>query len=659
MGVFATAFPLGASLVCSYAKKILKNNFEINLFKFPEKLSVALTNDSPALLGLSNYSWNLDLSYKLCTWAKHRNPNLVVVFGGPNYPLSTHEKELFLKHFPNIDFYIQNDGEIAFVELVKRLVDYNFNARLLKRDEQIVTNCAYIGENKFVESPISINNDLDSIPSPYLSGLMDEYFELPLIPIIETTRGCPFRCIYCADGAMSKSKIRRYNQERVRSEIDYISKRIKGVNTLMISDLNFGMYKEDILTAKYIKSIQEQTMWPVSIGTAAGKRNPQILHKVARLLGASWRPGASIQTSDKEVLKNIKRTNLDDAAFQDIINLGNALGAHSYADIILGLPGDSKEKHFASIRYCIDRGVNRINIYQAILLNGIEMSGKEIRNKYDIKTGFRVRPGCIGLYKFGDKVIKAAEIEEIIIATKNMSFDDYLSCRVMDLVVEIFINSSLYEEVFTALRTINVSTYEIILCLYTRDIMYTPTMKRKFDSFKILSNQNLYSTRAEAEQFVLQPDVIRKHISGELGTNELLDHAVMLYFELEDISKVLLNVVRFYLEANNLWSDKINEYLDQLIKFTICRKKDFRNFDEEIIQQFDYDFTEIEKLNFNVNPQDIEQTHGKVNIKFFHSQIQKTIIRNDINLFSKSSGGSGRLLQAGNMKKMNRLFAKI
>lgn len=43
--------------------------------------------------------------------------------------------------------------------------------------------------------------DLATLPSPYLMGLMDKFFDEKLCPLIHTTRGCPFKCAFCAEGA--------------------------------------------------------------------------------------------------------------------------------------------------------------------------------------------------------------------------------------------------------------------------------------------------------------------------------------------------------------------------------------------------------------------------------------------------------------------------
>ena len=43
--------------------------------------------------------------------------------------------------------------------------------------------------------------DLDEIPSPYLNGMMDKFFDGKLTPFLETNRGCPFTCSFCHTGS--------------------------------------------------------------------------------------------------------------------------------------------------------------------------------------------------------------------------------------------------------------------------------------------------------------------------------------------------------------------------------------------------------------------------------------------------------------------------
>ena len=64
-GTMALTFPLGASYVASYAKKILGDKYDFKLFKYQDRLHKAFLEESPLVLGLSNYCWNIELGYKL------------------------------------------------------------------------------------------------------------------------------------------------------------------------------------------------------------------------------------------------------------------------------------------------------------------------------------------------------------------------------------------------------------------------------------------------------------------------------------------------------------------------------------------------------------------------------------------------------------------
>ena len=98
-GTMALTFPLGASYVASYAKKILGEKFDFKLFKYQDRLHQAILNDSPFVLGISNYCWNIELGYTLIKWAKNLNPNLIAIMGGPNFPTETDDKIEFLRFF--------------------------------------------------------------------------------------------------------------------------------------------------------------------------------------------------------------------------------------------------------------------------------------------------------------------------------------------------------------------------------------------------------------------------------------------------------------------------------------------------------------------------------------------------------------------------------
>ena len=542
-GIGAPTFPLGLSFVASYAVKELgTDDFTFRLFKFPAQLEEALRTDPPDMLCLSNYSWNFELVYKLGSLAKRHHPGLILVVGGPNFPIEADEKLAFLNRRSAIDFYIELEGEMGFVELIKKLSDVQFNAERFKGQGELIRNCSYLSEGRLVAGPASRIDDINIIPSPYLTGLLDPFFDLPLVPMVETTRGCPFTCAFCADGIAIKSRVKRYDTARTREELTYIAERVKNCDEIIMTDLNFGMYNEDTTTCRYIAEIQEKYHWPTLVKASAGKNRTEKVIEAAAILKGTWMIGAAIQSTDPEVLKAIRRSNISSETFEKFIEFGNSLSrdATTYSEIILAMPGDSKEKHYTSLRFGVDNKVNSMRMYQAMLLVGTEMASQKCRQDYGLITRFRTIPGCVGMYRFFGEDHPVAEIEEIIVGNNTMPVEDYLECRVMNLFVETFYNNALFEEVFNLLWTMNVSAFDFLLYIKDRRQLYTPRIQQIIEGFVYLTGKDLYLTREEAEQVVLTPEVIGRYVGGELGINELLVHKALLYMEMEDISALLI-----------------------------------------------------------------------------------------------------------------------
>lgn len=659
LGIHASTFPLGTAFVASYAKKTIGDHFEIRLFKFPNDLCKALGENKPDVLAFSNYSWNLELGYRISILAKKKYPNLVVIFGGPNFPIDRAEKIEFFQSRPAIDFHIQNEGEVAFANLVRKIYEYEFDAPALKKNREILSNCNYLIGSELVEGPVDRIADLNMIPSPYLDGLLDEFFKYPLAPMVETTRGCPFRCAFCADGLISKSRIFKFTDDRVQKELNYIADRIKKVDELIITDLNFGMYDDDVETARAIAELQKERGWPVIVSGSAGKNRPEKVIETISILGGSWKVGSAIQSSDPEVLKNIKRNNISLDAYKRFLDFGNGVSedATTYTEVILALPGDTKQKHFQSLRYGIENGATSLRMYQAILLSGTDMATQQTRQAYRLKSKFRVIPGGFGAYQFDREFFHVAEIEEIIVATKDMSFDDYVSCRKMNLLIETYLNNALFEEMFAPLNAMGISAFDCLIYLHEHEPMFTPKMREIIESFTFATKFSVYDSYQQAVAYVMQPGIIQKYISGELGANEILVSRAKLYLELEDLVSVLTQAVIELLRERKLFSGQLEDFFRQTSKFILCRKQNFYHCDKMIEADFDYDFDNLSRAKFNTDPRKIQKSLEPIRFKFFHNPAQIKHIENSLNLYANTPSGIGRLIQRSNLKKMYRHFA--
>jgi len=660
-GTMALTFPLGASYVVSYAKKILGKKFDFKLFKYQDRLHEAILNEPPQILGLSNYCWNIELGYTLIEWAKNINPNLIVIIGGPNFPTTPDEKIKFLKSRPLVDFNIESEGELGFVKMIQKLEEHNFNVKSLKQTQESVVNCSYLYNDKLIEAKIERIKDVNEIPSPYLTGTLDEFFKLPLIPMVETTRGCPFACTFCADGLTFKNKVYSYDTKRVEKELNYIYEKVKSNEFLMdelrFSDLNFGMYKQDEDTAQYIANLQSKYNWPKLIRASLGKNRADRIMKVASTLKGTLVMGAAQQSSDEEVLENIKRSNISAKAYGDLLSFMNRTNknAKTFTEFILGIPGDTQEKHFKSLKHGVDNKVNTIRMFQAILLAGTEMASPETRKKFKLSTKYRVITGAVGKYQFGNKNIPICEIEEIIVGNNGMSFDDYVSCRVMDLIIETFHNNALFEEFFLGLEKLGIPEFDCLLYIFEHQELFSQKIKEIMTSFVKATKIGLYDTYEEAKKESIKPGRFEQHLSGEVGSLELVEHKGKLYYLLEDLVNVLVNVAKKFMKEKGLLTENNTDYFEQLGSYILCAKSNIIDTDLEIVKKFNYNWSSIGKLNFNVDPGQRKRSEKEISYRFFHNTDQKKQIINALKIHPDHPNGAPMIYQQ-NLKTLYRNF---
>jgi len=119
-GSYATnliPYPIASikSYLLHYSK--FPKKYIVKIFKRPDKFIDSYLKNKPTIIGLSNYVWNLELSYEIAKEIKSRNPATLIVFGGPNFPLDDESREEWLKKHPAVDVYIIGEAEEPFTKI--------------------------------------------------------------------------------------------------------------------------------------------------------------------------------------------------------------------------------------------------------------------------------------------------------------------------------------------------------------------------------------------------------------------------------------------------------------------------------------------------------------------------------------------------------------
>ena len=466
-------FPLSIGLVAEFIKANIKSPLEISLFKKPSELTKYLEKNDPDIVMLGNYMWIEKLNLFFLKKIKKKNKRILTVMGGPNLSLDNKKNENFLKENTHVDLIIEGDAEIVAKNIVESFIANNQDIDKVINSKIPNTIAIEKKSGKLIfgekeDSRIGVGDiKLEHIPSPYLSGAMDVFFEDGAIPLLESNRGCPYSCSFCQQGTNYFSRIRYYDESRVKNELIYIAKKIKNkklnMNIVEFTDPNFGMYKNDVKIFKHIREVQDEYSYPENVYCSSGKSQPERIMETAKILKkGSIMIRATVQSMNEETLKNIARKNLPVKIFR---NMASA-GIETYSDVMLGLPNETKKTHIDGILYLIDNGIDEFSMLQTILLKGTEMEKDDYIDRYGLKTKYRVIPECDGVYKINNDEERVTETEKIIYQTNTLSFKDYLECRKFNLLTMIFHNTRLMRPIYKYLDSKNIDRSVVLKSIY-------------------------------------------------------------------------------------------------------------------------------------------------------------------------------------------------
>jgi radical SAM superfamily enzyme YgiQ (UPF0313 family) len=179
------------------------------------------------IVGITAYTFNFDDAVEIAKVSKSVNPEIEIVLGGPHVTYLDVET----LDSPYIDVIVRGEGENVFRDLCKALLNRNglkdLRGITYKRGREIKRN-----------PPASLLKS-EEIPIPSYSLIRS--IENPSI-VIETTRGCPMHCLFCAESAFWE-KIRYRKIDDVVEEIKII-KSLFGYNAIHICDPYFPINKQ-------------------------------------------------------------------------------------------------------------------------------------------------------------------------------------------------------------------------------------------------------------------------------------------------------------------------------------------------------------------------------------------------------------------------------
>jgi radical SAM superfamily enzyme YgiQ (UPF0313 family) len=649
-GIATEAFPLNIGLISSYAQIKFGKDIEVQLFKYPEELLEAIQKTPPGILACSNYTWNSNLSRYFLALAKSANRNTITVMGGTNYPFADVEQEAFLRKRPEIDIHIYYEGEQAFSNIVERVLSVPALSKKAVLNKAIA-GCQFISpENGSLVSGEKLPRilNLDSIPSPYTSGILDKFFDGLLTPLVETTRGCPFACNFCNAGDDYFNRVNFFSLDYVRDELNYIAKKIKKLNVghVTFADNNFGMIPRDQHIAEIVFGLQQQHDWPKTMTVWTGKNSKERVIDATRLLGRSLNISMAVQSMDQLVQKNIKRDNISMNDYRAIAeNLADE-GRPQFADLIMLLPGETLESQLKGFDELLDTRIDRMLAYNLAMLHGTPYKDdKNYIEKYGYKTKFRLVVRNFSVIE-GQAIF---DVEEVAIASKDFSFADFVKARKYLLIIDLCFNSGLFKPLqrYLLQRQCKISTW--IRSLYNEHEQFSPEISAIFKSFELDTAQELWDSEEELVTHYSNAENYQNLLDGNCGRNVLYSHRViMLLDHLKPwVDLVFERTLHLFEQIEGDLEDSTIEELSSLQKYIIATATDCKSV-YEVEKTFTVDIAHDILKWIKSENNDLLEGYAFLDplpIRFYFNEREKQMLVEDFNRFGSSIGGIIKSLQ--------------
>ncbi len=429
-------FPYAAGSLISYAFKdpAVKENYEFKGFIYKKSdIDTAVENlDSPFLIGFSCYVWNYEYNKILAKKIKSIYPECIIIFGGHQI-----YRQSDVINLDYVDYCIFGEGEEIFRKILLSVIN--------KIDLNDIPNIAY----KENGSPVFTEKKECDIPdrvSPYLEGYFDSLIknesDLVFSAILETNRGCPNKCAFC-DWGNEKSKVKQYNIDIVKAEIDWMSR--NEIEYCYCADANFGLFERDKEIVEYLIQQNLSNGYPQKFQATYSKNNAETVFEINRRLnevGMSKGATLSFQSMHQNVLDEIYRKNMPIENFHRLMSLYTENGIATYSELILGLPGESYESFADGIEQLLECGQHMsINFFNCELLSNSIMNNDGYIKKHNIEYATTEQHQ----YHVVPSETDITEFSKIIVSTSSMPKADWIKSNILSVFIRAFHNLGLLQ----------------------------------------------------------------------------------------------------------------------------------------------------------------------------------------------------------------------
>ena len=359
----------------------------------------------PQMVGLTAVTMTFDSAMGVTKDIKDINPAIMTVMGGPHVSFCARET---LADYPDLDVAVIGEGERTVVELCRTA-----NSGLGLEN---VSGIAYRrGTDIFFTAHREPIENLDELPLPDRALVpLGRYRALNMPISITTSRGCPFKCIFCVGRKMVGARVRYRSPGKVVDEMQYL-------NTLNFNQINIA---DDLFTANKDHCLgvcNEIIKRNLKLTWTSFARVDTVSDDLLSKMKAAGCSAVSfgIESANPQILKTIKK-GITLEQVEAAVGMCKRAGVTPFASFILGLPGETPQ----TIKETMDFGEKMKRLGLAFGFHLLApFPGTEVREQSD-QYGIRILTDNWSQYHANRAIVETPEVDrrmldEIVIDWEN------------------------------------------------------------------------------------------------------------------------------------------------------------------------------------------------------------------------------------------------
>ncbi|MBC8204626.1 B12-binding domain-containing radical SAM protein [bacterium] len=352
----SSAPPMGLLYLGAYLREYGRHEIEIydarNLGSNLKQIGQAVKKSNPDIIGITAFSMEQKEAHQLAKLSKEIYPDRPVVIGGP-YATSQPEDAM---RDNNIDYAVIGEGERSGLRLFNMLENGGNPAE--------VNEIAFRNDDKVVRTnSVDYIIDLDEIPFPAWDLIdFESYFGSEggkrktfnqhqmkeRVWQLITTRGCPYRCLYCHN--LFGKMIRKRSVENVIEELKILKNKYNVEEIEIIDDI----FNLDLVRAKEIlRSIIAEKL-DLKFCFPNGLRSDRFDEELLDLMkeAGAYRLVFAIESGSPRIQKLIRKNVKLDIA-QKNIELAARRGFSIGGFFMIGFPTETEEEVMNTIKFAL------------------------------------------------------------------------------------------------------------------------------------------------------------------------------------------------------------------------------------------------------------------------------------------------------------------